>query len=98
VHFSTGLKEAWDRLFAAHEDLRSEFIHGLQGGGAALIGVGAFFASSAPVVLGMGAAGRVEVALGKGRDGGWVEGGCVVVKEEVDDEGRGLGSAKGIGA
>jgi hypothetical protein len=99
AHFSTGLKEAWDRLFAAHEDLRSEFIHGLQGGGGALLSVGAYFASSAPVVLGMGAAGRAEVVRGKGKDGGGrVEGDCVVVKEEVDDEVRGLGSVKGIGA
>jgi hypothetical protein len=83
----------------AHEDLRSEFIHGLQGGGSALLSVGAYFASSAPVVMGMGAAGRAEVARGKGKDdGGRVEGDWVVVKEEVDDEGRGLGSAKGIGA
>ncbi|KAI4700792.1 hypothetical protein J4E81_003756 [Alternaria sp. BMP 2799] len=90
-HFSTGLKDAWDKLFNEHEDLRNEFIHGLQAGPGQLGVVGVYFATSATVVVGTGGVGRSEVVKGKekekGEGVGWVDTGRgVIIKEEESGE------------
>ncbi|KAI4927782.1 hypothetical protein J4E85_006294 [Alternaria conjuncta] len=86
-HFSTGLKDAWDRLFNEHEDLRNEFIHGLQAGPGQLGVVGAYFATSATVVVGPGGVGRSEAVKGKEKEAGegveWVDTSRgVIIKDE----------------
>ncbi|KAH6859155.1 hypothetical protein BKA58DRAFT_457068 [Alternaria rosae] len=106
---SKGLKDAWDRLFNEHRDLRNEFIHGLQAGPGQLGVVGAYFASSTPVVVSGGSerGGRSEAAKRKEvfrpvvREGANAaarkEKGhedCVIIKEEKDDETKVLGEAK----
>ncbi|KAI4703849.1 hypothetical protein J4E89_009818 [Alternaria sp. Ai002NY15] len=100
-HFSTGLKDAWDRLFNEHEDLRNEFIHGLQAGQGQLGVVGAYFATSGTVVVGTGGGGRSEAGKGKekekGEGIGWVDmgrGRGVVIKEEESGEMKVLNETK----
>ena len=94
-HFSTGLKDAWDKLFNEHEDLRNEFIHRLQAGPGQLGVVGAYFATTATVV-----ASRSEVVKGKEKEkekggSGWsVDGDVVLIKEEESDETKVLSDAK----
>ncbi|KAI4959006.1 hypothetical protein J4E86_002726 [Alternaria arbusti] len=100
-HFSTGLKDAWDRLFNEHEDLRSEFIHGLQAGPGQLGAVGAYFASSAPAPVAVGVMGdKREAVKGKEKEkekggSGWrLDGDVVLIKEEESDEMKVLGETK----
>ncbi|KAI4619674.1 hypothetical protein J4E83_005529 [Alternaria metachromatica] len=100
-HFSTGLKDAWDRLFDEHEDLRNEFIHGLQAGPGQLGVVGAYFATSGTVVVGTGGGGvgRSEAIKGKEKEKdegvGWVDTGRgVLIKEEESGEMRVLDETK----
>ncbi|KAI4656199.1 hypothetical protein J4E93_000918 [Alternaria ventricosa] len=102
-HFSTGLKDAWDRLFNEHEDLRNEFIHGLQAGVGQLGVVGVYFATSGTVVVGTGGVGggvgRSEAMKGKekekGEGVGWVDTGReVIIKEEESGETKVLNETK----
>jgi hypothetical protein len=88
LNFSAPLKEAWDRLFNEHTDLRNDFIYGLQGGVNKLMPVNAYFATSAPSTQsGMVKGGVAGSEFGKeeGRGGGRVEE-DVDVKEEKTDE------------
>ena len=102
-HFSRGLKDAWDTLFNEHEDLRNEFIHGLQAGPGQLGVVGAYFATSATVVVGTGGGGggvgRSEAVKGKEKEKGEGIGSVdtgreVVIKEEESGEMKVLSETK----
>jgi hypothetical protein len=82
------LKEAWDRLFNEHTDLRNDFIYGLQGDVNKLMPVNAYFATPAPITQsGMISGGVAGSEFGKehSRGDGRV-GREVVVKEEKEDE------------
>ncbi|KAI4648470.1 uncharacterized protein J4E79_010092 [Alternaria viburni] len=100
-HFSTGLKDAWDGLFNEHEDLRNEFIHGLQAGPGQLGVVGVYFATSGTVVVGTGGGGgdRSEAVKGKEKEKGegvaWVDTGKgFIIKEEESGETKVMNETK----
>ncbi|KAL1799925.1 hypothetical protein ACET3X_000267 [Alternaria dauci] len=86
-NFSVPLKVAWDRLFDEHTELRSEFIHGLQGG-VQLMPVNAYFATPKPTgQSGMAQGGVAASEFGKehGHGSGQVKK-EVAVKEEQNGE------------